>query len=225
MMNPSALAKTLRQTASPEASGSRFPATDHCRVVQGGGHLFQVGETSQDAYLIRSGNLKRYTVYPDGEEQILGIHGPGDVVGFHALFEIPAQSSVVALDTAHVQILPLLRKSMLDADGAGSAQVAVQAMYQELLRMSRQLHMERHPTERRLAEFLLDYSEHQRLRGLCRDRLILPVSRRDLARFLGLAPETLSRTLSLFQSRDLIELDNREVMITGRQGLEILASG
>ncbi len=225
MMNSSVLAETLSRISSPGTLGSHVPAAELCRVIQGGDHLFHAGESNQDAYLVRSGNLKRYTVYPNGEEQILGLHGPGDVVGFHVLLDIPAQSSVVALDTAHVQVLPLLRKSLLDADGAGNAQVAVQAMYQELLRLSRLLHIERHPIERRLSEFLLDYSEHQRLRGLSRNCLMLPVSRRDLARFLGLAPETLSRTFSLFQARGLIKIDNREVIITDRQGLEALAAG
>jgi len=225
MMKPSVLAETLSRISSHGTFSGYFPGADRCRVIQGGDHLFRAGEHNQDAYLIRSGNLKRYTVYPNGEEQILGLHGPGDVVGFHVLFDIPAQCSVVALDTAHVQVLPLLRKSLLDADGAGNAQVAVQAMYQELLRLSRLLYIERHPTERRLAEYLLDFSEHQRLLGLSRDQLVLPLIRRDLARFLGLAPETLSRTLSRFHSLGLIEIDNREISITDRQGLETLAEG
>lgn len=225
MMNPSALAGKISGHQSPTAASSRVVATEDCRVVHAGEHLFHAGETSQVAYLIRSGSLKSYTVYADGEEQILGLHGSGDVVGYHVLLDIPAQSSVVALDTAHIQTLPLLRKSLLDADGAGSAQIAVQAIYQEMLRLTRLLHMERHPTERRLAEFLLDCSEYQRLRGLSRDQLMLPVSRGDLALYLGMAPETLSRTFGLFQARGLVKLDNRQVTIADRAGLEALAAG
>lgn len=206
----------------PSVSDIR-PASANCRVVHAGEYLYHAGDRRHDAYLIRSGNFKCYTVYANGEEQIIGLHGAGDVVGFDAFFGIQAQCSVVAMDTGHVQALPLTGKSMAENDGPGSTQLVVQAMYKELLRFTCLLHMERHPTDRRLAEFLLDFSERQRQRGMSPDRLMLPVSRRDLAAYLGLAPETLSRTFSSFQATGLVELTNREVTIADRAGLEALA--
>lgn len=201
------------------------PVPSDCRVVHEGKHLFFAGERDHDAFLVRSGNFKSYTIYADGEEQIVGLHGAGDVVGFDALFGIPAQCSVVALNTAHVQVL-LMVGNMTSTDAEhGCTQLVFHAMYQELQRFTRLLHIERHPIDRRLAEFLLDFAERQSQRGMSRSLLMLPVSRRDLARYLGLAPETLSRTLTSFQTHGLIELNNREVAIVDRAGLKAMAAG
>lgn len=225
MTNSSILAEEFspqgyRLRTSTDCSRSK-PSS--CRVIHHGEHLIHAGERDHDIYLIRSGNLKSYTIYADGEEQIVGLHGAGDVVGFDAVFGTQSLCSVVAVATAHVQVLELSRNVMPQTPDDGYLPLVFQAVYQELMRATRLLHMERHPTDRRLAEFLLDYSDRQHRRGMCPDRLMLPVSRRDLARYLGLAPETLSRTFSALQAGGLVELDNREVIITDRPKLEALA--
>jgi len=201
------------------------PTPSHRRILSPDEHLFHAGELYEHAYLVRAGRLKSYRVFEDGEEQILGLHGPGDIVGFDALLGQPANHSVTAVDTSSVQVIMNPAAALEHGDDTGLARLMIEGLYRETLRLSQRLRMERHPSERRMAEFLLDFAERQRASGLDDQHLTLPISRRSLARYLGLAPETVSRTLSSFQARELIEVRNRKLAICDPAGLAALARG
>lgn len=183
------------------------------RILQAGEHLFQAGHPGSDAYVIRTGHLKSYRVYRDGEEQILGMHGPGDVLGFEALIGKPTSCSVVALEIASIEVIDVSALSLNPGSIPGPMGQLLEGMYRELQRSCRLLQMDRHPAERRLAEFLLDFSREERQRGKNPLDLMLPFNRRDLARFLGLAPETLSRTFTRYQEQGLLSVSNRQIHI------------
>lgn len=193
------------------------------RILRCGEHLFHAGETYRNPYLVCSGYLESYYVHADGEEQILGLHGAGEVVGFDALFGASSSTSVKAIDTASVQVVRT-REGLLGLSDYGPELCAViTAMHEEIQRFMRRLHIERHPSERRLAEFLTDFADRAERRGLSSTLLVLPVSRRLLARYLGLAPETLSRTFSSFQERGILRVESREVAILDRTALQTIA--
>ncbi len=179
------------------------------RILQAGDHLFQAGEFGTESFIVRTGHLKSYCVHRDGEEQILGMHGPGDVLGFEALIGKPALSSVIALEICSIEVAELPHVA-LRTNGTESL---VEGMYREIQRFSRLLYMDRHPAERRLAEFLMDFSREEQMRGKSPVDLTLPLNRRDLARFLGLAPETLSRTFTRYQEQGVLSVNNRHIQI------------
>jgi len=206
-----------------QRSQSVFEVAPARRILSSGQHLYHAGDTCDDAYLICSGSLESYFVHADGEEQILGLHGAGEIVGFDALFREPASASVKAIDTTSLKVLRRPGHQLGLDQCAGEAQAVISAMLEEYRRFMQRLHMERHPSERRLAEFLLDYSARSGRRGLSTIHLMLPTSRRVLARYLGLAPETLSRTFSTLQSRAILEVDNREVTILDLAALQAMA--
>jgi CRP/FNR family transcriptional regulator len=187
-------------------------------ILQPGQHLLLTGTIDRRAYIVRAGSLKSYRIHRDGEEQILGMHGPGDVLGFDALSGRPASSSVVALEIASVESIILEGQDWPEC----SAEVArvIDGMHRELQKLARMLQMDRHPAERRLAEFLIDFSRSEGERGKSRHDLSLPLNRRDLARFLGLAPETLSRTFTRFQETGVLAVENRRIRIVDFEGLE-----
>lgn len=216
------MAQSLRNWQGDAQSASAQPASwsggirngpAPRRVLQTGDHLFQAGELSAEAFIVRTGHLKSYRVHRDGEEQILGMHGPGDVLGFEALMGKPATCSVIALEIASIEVVDLSGESLQSATRTDGMANLVEGMYRELQRFSRLLHMDRHPAERRLAEFLLDFSRDERQRGRSPLDLTLPFNRRDLARFLGLAPETLSRTFSRYQDQGVLLVNNRDIHI------------
>jgi CRP/FNR family transcriptional regulator, anaerobic regulatory protein len=193
------------------------------RILRSGEHLFHAGEPCTDAYLVCSGSLESYFVHADGEEQILGLHGVGEVVGFDALFGAPASTSIKAIDTTSLKVVRNPGRQLGLDQCDGEAREVIAAMLEEYRRFMQRLHMERHPSERRLAEFLLDFAERAGRRGLSTNHLMLPTSRRVLARYLGLAPETLSRTFSTLQNRAILEVDNREVTILDLAALQAIA--
>lgn len=189
------------------------------RILKPGEHLFHAGELCKDAFLVCSGSLKSYFVYEDGEEQIIGLHGPGDVLGFDAVFGQPASSSIVAADISNVEILPNPATVLRHKCSPEMTEAIMRGMRDEIMQFVQRLHMERHDCERRVAEFLIEHSRRDARRGLSMRHIMLPVNRRELARYLGLAPETLSRTLSTFQCRRTLDVRNRQIEILDMQAL------
>lgn len=179
------------------------------RILRRGEHLVRAGEPTGSVCLVRSGALKSYVIHDDGDEQVLGFHMTGDIIGFDAVFADTAACSVVALDTANVARLPMPAAGLVATDGPAHALGG--AMYREMQRLTELLYMERASTSERLATFLLDHAERQARRGLSRREFILPMTRRDLAHYLGLAPETLCRAISQFR-RDGVIAGERNVI-------------
>lgn len=208
------------------ALSSRFAPPDRTcsdRILQRDQHLFVAGDVVNVAYLVVAGVLKSYVLHENGDEQVLEFHLPGDVIGLDALVEATSSSSVMALDTSNVRALSIhhtrQRPNQSGQDGFADAEVIITGMYREILRLTRRLHMASNSTNARLASFLLDYSHSQACRGCDPDVLLLPMKRRDLARYLGLATETLSRSFSRLRDKGLLSVDNNDIAILDRAGL------
>jgi len=69
------------------------------------------------------------------------------------------------------------------------------------------------PVEERLAMFLIGLSKRFGARGLSDLRFQLSMSRHDIANYLGMAPETISRQFKKMQDQGLISIDNRDITI------------
>ncbi|MCC5857629.1 MAG: helix-turn-helix domain-containing protein [Ectothiorhodospiraceae bacterium] len=179
-------------------------------ILQRGEHLFHAGENIESPHLIIAGVLKSYVTDENGEECIIGFHMPGDVVGFEPLVGRKTYCSTMALDTT--KVLPLPHLGSPEPDTVNRPDLMTE-MYREILRLVHLLQMDRGSTEGRVARFLLDYSELQAQRGCSRRSFVLPMARYDLARYLGLATETVSRVLSRFRDRGWLSVDNNHITI------------
>ena len=225
-MNSDSRNRSGSARARAAATASSAATRDHpaCRVIQRGDHLCYAGECHEDAYRLRSGYLISYLSYEDGGEEIVGLHGPGDIVGAEALLGLAAPYSIRATDTAHVQLLPKARHVLEHAEGAEAIKLAFQAMHREVLRLTQLLHLDRLPAEQRLARFLVDFGARQCGGNRQTVDFRLPITRRELARYLGLAPETLSRTFNSLEGQGLIAADNHEVSILELDRLRQIAT-
>ena len=74
--------------------------------------------------------------------------------------------------------------------------------------------------EQKLAGFVHNLLSRLQARGHIEKELYLPMSRRDIANHLGLAPETISRLLKRFQAQGVLQIDNRLVTIADANALE-----
>ena len=74
-----------------------------------------------------------------------------------------------------------------------------------------------------MAGFLVGLSRRLAARGFSPDRFQLTMARTDIANYLRLAPETVSRVLRRFQEAGLVRLDRREVELLRRDELDALA--
>ncbi|MGM0433598.1 MAG: Crp/Fnr family transcriptional regulator [Pseudomonadota bacterium] len=186
------------------------------RILRRHEHLIHAGARIRHPYLVISGAFKSYVNYENGDSQVLGFHVPGSVLGYEVLLDGYCSCSVVALDTSSVK-----RLDSLDED---TRRLLTENMCNEIQRLSRQLHLERKCcTDARLAAFLIDYSDSQGRRGYSRNEFILPMGRRDLAGYLGLAPETLSRGFRRLRDRGILTASTNHVKLLSPERLRNIA--
>ncbi len=79
--------------------------------------------------------------------------------------------------------------------------------------------------DERMAAFLVGLSRRLAARGFSPDRFQLTMARTDIANYLRLAPETVSRVLKRFQDEGVVRVDRREIELADRPRLENMAGG
>jgi len=187
--------------------------------------LFRAGGEMACVYLVREGALKTVTLAPDGEEQVLGFHLAGELLGLDALATGRHRCDAVALGSATLCELPF--PSLL-ARAAQRPALHAQ-LYRAIGRSAGrdQEHVEmliRRQAADRIAMFLHALLERTRPFGEAplAPALTLPMSREDIARYLGLALETVSRGFTRLQDDGVIGVAGRHVEIRNADTLRRL---
>lgn len=184
------------------------------RPLHKGDHLFRAGEAMQQIYALRSGALKTYLLNQDGAEQITGFVLPGELIGLDAFGSSLFPSYAMALQTSQVCSIALTELEAL-AD-------TIPPLRKQLFNtLSRELHLEqehlshnRASAEQRLSLFLLNLSARYSRRGLSALKFILPMSRGEIANYLGLTTETVSRLFTRFRLQGLLAVQGREIQLS-----------
>lgn len=189
------------------------------RVLHRGQHLFRSGDQVTHVYRVSSGVLKSYLIHQDGDEQIIGFHLLGDLIGCDALAGGSSAFSVVALDTASVTPVTIDTPGFHSPFNSELDHQIHSYMRTEIFRLARLLHLERSGPDARLARFLLDYAAAQSCRGYNRSEFHLPMGRKDLACYIGLAPETVSRIFSRLRDRGILSVENNHIRILDHAAL------
>ena len=176
------------------------------RRIEAKAHVFTQGDAKTHVYKVASGAVCLYTVLTDGRRQIIEFALPGDVVGLGAA-SVQACNAQAIVST-QVQCLPvaaLLKAAKKDPE---IALKLYEAISRELLATREHLLClgQRGACER-LAAFLVVLSRRNAARGADPRIVKLPMTRLDVADFLGLTIETVSRTLSKMKRQGLIEID------------------
>ncbi len=179
-----------------------------------GTHLFREGDRFEAIYAVRSGVLKTYHIDTDGREHVLGFHLPGELLGLDAIYPRENRCSAQTLDTSSVCVLPFNRLEELAQHVPGLQHQILRLMSKDLSVSSERA--TDHTAEEKLAGFLLGLS----LRTGGRAELTLVMPRRDIASYLRLATETVSRLFARFQKKGLIKVRRKRVELLDVQGLE-----
>jgi CRP/FNR family nitrogen fixation transcriptional regulator len=180
--------------------------------------IFGQGEPAMQVYKVRAGAVRCFKLLSDGRRQISDFYLPGDVFGVEAGIEHRVTAEALT-DSA----VTVARRSAL-TDGAddqiGRAQALWRLAIADLQRsQDHALTLGRRSATERVASFLVDIVE----RLGAEDGFALPMTRQDMADYLGLTIETVSRTLSQLQTTGLIRVGScRWVQIVHREALEDL---
>lgn len=195
------------------------------RPLQRNDHLFRPGDAMTSIYAVRSGSIKTYTLTDEGLEQITGFHLPGELLGLDAIGDGSHPCAAKALETSSVCEIPFDRLEELTLRIPGLQR-------QIFCIMSREIQSDEHvmillgkkTADERLAAFLLSLSGRFKRRGFSALEFNLPMSRHDIANYLGLAVETVSRLFTRFQNTGLISVRRKFVAITDLDGLRGVAN-
>lgn len=187
--------------------------------------VFRAGAPFHSVFAVKTGAFKSVMPSATTPEQVVGFHLPGELIGLEGMASGTYPYTVSALDDASICALRIdnLPETSVERDKltAGiidllSSEVAFQrGLAATLIHQS---------GEQRLAAFLIDLSERYTDRGLANVEISLPMSRADIASFLGLAPETVTRLLTRLQNSGLIDIGYRHVAINNIDALTALAS-
>lgn len=176
--------------------------------------LYSAGQKFRALYVVRSGAFKTFTVDGEGESQVLGFHLPGEIMGLDAIAAGSHQCSAEALEHSSACEVPYEKIEAVARELPGLQQQLMRVISREVQQDQRHLVMiGRRVALERLAIFL--HSLSQRLARVRRDphEFVLPMSRRDLANYLGLVIETVSRLFSRLAEMGVIAVDRKTIRI------------
>lgn len=204
-------------TLSPERNSFQALSEAHLPApafFPAGTEIYAQGQKCGNLYTVEFGGVRIYRLLSDGRRQISAFHLAGETFGFeadnthHFFAEAICATGIRVLrsrfvhDDLAVEILPMALQGLVRAQ-------------EHLLVLGRQNSMER------VSAFLLEMSERQ---GGLR-QVELPMSRTDIADYLGLTIETVSRVLSRLKLKGIIRLPTlRSVEIVKWQVLQDMAA-
>ncbi|HET9230920.1 MAG TPA: helix-turn-helix domain-containing protein [Vitreimonas sp.] len=199
----------------------RKAARGAVRVVQPDQHIALRGEGRDTIVGVVTGLLRCFRMTSDGRRHVARFVRPGGLMGLGAL--VAFRSSVEAVT---VSSIVEFRASAVEAacvEDPATRQAIMQAMTAELVARDRlQFRLGRLWADERVADFLLELVEEKPEDGALSARL--QMSRADVADYLGVTIETVSRALSRFQREGLIRLhDAHHFTIVRADALSALA--
>ncbi len=196
------------------------------RPMRRGERLFRLGETLTSIFVARSGAFKTLSLSESGEERVIGFHLPGELMGLDALASGEHRCEAVALGSAEACEVPIDELSAVAAQLPALQQQLMRVIGQSIVRDHDHAEMlvRRHANER-IALFL--HGPGERLQGIGQSstRFKLSMSREDIASYLGLAIETVSRGFTRLQDDGVIAVSGRHVEVLDIAEMRRLAHG
>jgi CRP/FNR family transcriptional regulator len=176
--------------------------------------LYRDGDKATSIYAVRSGCIKTMTESANGDEQIVGFHFAGELLGLDGFSDSSFTCNAQALETSSVCELPMDKLDQLCASVPGLQKQMRRIMGKEVSADHKLLLLlGKMSAEERLASFLLSVSSRMEERHWKETEFNLAMPRQDIANYLGMAVETVSRLLASFQNDKVIEVDRRHVTI------------
>jgi len=178
--------------------------------------IFYEGNPSLAIYCLHSGMVKLFKTGKSGEEFVIRLLGPGEIIGFRALLanEPFAATAQAVNDT---QICIISKEDFLDVLGLSAelsfnilAKLAVDLRISEEQCLSRAQETVKQRTARMLLQFLETSSEYSDNNS----KIYLPLLRSEMAQVVGTTPETFSRTLRGLAQKGILKLTRSDISVT-----------
>lgn len=190
-----------------------------------GATLFGDGDAGGGLFTITEGVVKLFKLMPDGRRQVIGFLFRGDFLGMSA----GDQYDLWAEAITHVSACRFPRAAfhnLLRESPELHEELLSRAVDELRLAQAQMVLLGRKTAPERLATFLIDMADRERRRGGVPGLVTLPMTRSDIADYLGLTIETISRTFSKLKAENKITTPSREaVVILDPKWLASVAAG
>ncbi|WP_206485818.1 helix-turn-helix domain-containing protein [Thalassotalea sp. G2M2-11] len=189
-------------------------------------YLFTQGQPLTDIFAVCSGTYKLTKLSKFNEEKVLGFRFPGELIGEDALHPKTYTHNAIAIGDSSVcrvnvdnllacsQAVPDLQLSLVELLTRQS--FISQAQFESLIAKK--------SAESLVAAFLLNLKQRLSSNEQPSNELTLSISKDNIANFLGLRRETLSRIFSKFQKEQLIQQSKKQIIILAPETLENMAN-
>lgn len=196
------------------------------KKVSKGDALFHAGDEFSSLYAVKLGTFKTRITNLEGTDQVTGFQMTGEILGLDGIGNNHHICDAVALEDSEVCCIPYHR-----LDEFSQKFHSLQIHFHRL--MGREIVKDQNVmlllgsmrAEQRLAAFLSNLSERQKMRGFSANQMVLRMTREEIGSYLGLKIETVSRTLSKLQADGLIQITQRNLMLLEPEKLRCLATG
>lgn len=193
--------------------------------LQKGEYIYRQQDPFESVYVVRSGAIKSLYLDKRGHEHVTGYYFPGELFGIDGIVDRKHLYSAQTLETVSICEIPY---QVLENNF--TAAPAMQRRIMEILcadifnRQQSILSSRQVPAEERLASFLIDISTRMATRGLSTTKFTLPMRRLDIAGYLGLTVETISRLFSRLRCNNMITVTGRSITINDLDRLKAMST-
>lgn len=193
--------------------------------IDPGKTVFSEGDEAEALYNVTAGTVKLYKLLPDGRRQITGFLVTGDFLGL-AVNESYAYTAET-VTTATLCRFPRRKiEGLLDEFPRMQRRLFSMASNELAAAQDQMLLLGRKTAKEKICSFLLMLSQRAARRGHKDNPVFVPMSRADIADYLGLTTETVSRTFTQLKTAGVISLqEGNKVLIADTDAMYDLAEG
>ncbi|MBD7912352.1 MULTISPECIES: Crp/Fnr family transcriptional regulator [Clostridium] len=185
--------------------------------------IFSEGDVASTLYFINEGKIKIYKYTKDGKEQILYILSEGDFFGELDLIK-PSKYGFNSKAIVDTKICTLSKDEMKDLM-VRNPEISIKVLETVGERLSNVENLAQNlatnDVDSRMAYLLIDLLEKY---GEITDKnvsIMLPLSREDMANYIGVTRETISRKLKKFEDEELIKIEGpKNIIILDEEGIK-----
>jgi CRP/FNR family transcriptional regulator len=190
--------------------------------VAAGKTIFSEGELADSVFGLSRGFVRLYKLPPDGRRQILGFALPGDFLGMpindRHRFSADAIGEVTLSRFSRIKLANFVLSSP-------NVLRLLMEFAARQLEMAQDQMIGRRSAEEKVSIFLVNWRSRLTRITASSEAVPLPMPRRDIADFLGLTLETISRTFTKLEQRKAIRILPKAVMLTGLEQPPLLKGG
>ena len=186
-----------------------------------GQHLFLPGDCPGFIYIVHSGSFKTYVTNGNGDTQVTGFYFQGDVLDLNTSHPATNHCGVVALENSTICKISLTVFENMAGKHPALSTAFLKIMSREIMLKHRMMIvLSKMTAEQKAANFLIEMSAGSKSRGYSSETLNLSMSRSDIANYLGLANETISRIFKGFQKKGIIDVELHQISINDFEALK-----